>query len=52
LIGRQTHHALEVSLRSLRVACLKLLCAAMNCAELFANNQSSRRSRYEKGMAL
>jgi transformation/transcription domain-associated protein len=52
LIGRQTHHALEVSLRSLRVACLKLLCAAMNCAELFANNQSSLRSRYEKGMAL
>lgn len=45
LIGRQTHHALEVSLRSLRVACLKLLCAAMNCAELFANNQNSLRSR-------
>lgn len=45
LIGRQTHHALEVSLRSLRVACLKLLCAAMNCADLFANNQNSLRSR-------
>lgn len=44
LIGRQTHHALEVSLRNLRVACLKLLCAAMANTEIF-NRQPALRTR-------
>lgn len=34
LIGRVTHHALEVSLRNLRVACLELLCAANSAGDL------------------
>lgn len=42
LIGRVTHHALEVSLRNLRVACLKLLCAAMACTDMFAKQHPIR----------
>ncbi len=45
LIGRVVHHAAELSLRNLRVACLKLLCAAMSFPDLFSKQHASR-SRY------
>jgi transformation/transcription domain-associated protein len=42
LIGRVVHHAAELSLRNLRVACLKLLCAAMSFPDLFSKQHASR----------
>lgn len=45
LIGRPGAHATDLSLRALRVACLKLLCAAMNCSELFAKGDGHIRTK-------
>ncbi len=42
LIGRVVHHAAELSLRSLRVACLKLLCAAMSFPDIFSKQPTSK----------
>ncbi|CDZ98369.1 Histone acetyltransferase SAGA, TRRAP/TRA1 component, PI-3 kinase superfamily [Phaffia rhodozyma] len=44
LIGRQAQHRHEVSLKNLRISCLKLLSAAMACTEFFAK-QNHVRSR-------
>jgi transformation/transcription domain-associated protein len=45
LIGRAPQHRHEVSLRNLRISCLRLLSAAMACTDFFAK-QSNVRSRY------
>ncbi|KAJ9105954.1 hypothetical protein QFC19_003288 [Naganishia cerealis] len=45
LIGRVTHHGLEVSLRNLRVACLRLLCAGMESTQLFTGQNGPLRSK-------
>lgn len=45
LIGRGAQHRHEVSLKSLRISCLKLLSAAMACTDFFAK-QNQARSRF------
>lgn len=45
LIGRVTHHGLEISLRNLRVACLRLLCAGMESTQLFTGQNGPLRSK-------
>jgi transformation/transcription domain-associated protein len=45
LIGRAAQHRHEVSLKSLRISCLKLLSAAMACTDFFAK-QNQARSRF------
>lgn len=45
LIGRVTHHGLEISLRNLRVACLRLLCAGMESTQLFTGQNGQLRSK-------
>jgi len=44
LIGRGAQHRLQVSLKNLRISCLKLLAAAMACTDFFVK-QSGIRSR-------
>jgi hypothetical protein len=48
LIGRITHHGLEISLRNLRVACLRLLCAGMESTQLFTEQNGQLRSLRSK----
>lgn len=42
LIGRAAQHRHEVSLRNLRISCLKLLSAAMGCTDYFKDHSNTR----------